>query len=217
MFEFRGLVAGGVAGSSKNAKNENSGKKTVFHSFFCSTLELSMSFLFHHKGFVTPQNKNIFARKALFTDKPKMALGDLKKNSLNVVTPLRNRTVEKVKATPFQHSTPSIKTPKFNRADFSTPKPQRNVIDYTMDDLDVWNQKMLLNEQQFDLLFINPPNIDMVPPAPSPSPPSTPECREYSVHFPTNFDFDSLDDFKHKQEDDYELPPINFDIFTDNF
>lgn len=215
MFEFKGLVAGSVAGSSKNARNENAGKKTVFLSFFCSTRWTLNVISIPHKGFVTPQNKNIFARKALFADKPKTALGDLKKNSLNVVTPLRNGTIEKAKPTLFQHSTPSFKAPNFNRADISTPKPHRKVIDYTMDELDVWNQKMLLNDHQFDLLFINPPNIDMVPP--TPSPPSTPECRDYSVHFPTNFDFDSLQDFKHKQDDDYELPPLNFDIFTDNF
>lgn len=164
-------------------------------------------------GFVTPQNKNVLSRKALFSDKPKMALGDLKKNSFNVVTPLKSCTIEKTKQeTRFQLSTPTFKPRKFNDAGISTAKPQRNVIDYTKDELDVWNQKLVLSDDQFDLLFINPPNIDMAPPSPCPMP--EPECPEY---FPTNFDFESVWDFIPKtQDDEYELPPLNMDIFSDN-
>lgn len=206
-------------------------RKSFFFCFLLFPFELSMSFvLFHFTGFVTPRNKNVLSQKALFLDKPKMAFGDLKKNSLNVVTPLRNGTVEKTKQ--FQLLTPTFKSMKINDASVSTPtfermtinnaakpqqstpKPQRNPIDYTKDNFDVWNQKMVLSDDQFDLLFINSPP-PMAPPSPSPSP--SPE-REYPDYVPFDFDYKpSWDDSRKPQNDDDELPPLNFDYFGENF
>lgn len=141
-----------------------------------------------------------------------MALGDLKKNSFNVVTPMKNGTSEKKKQqSTLQLSTPTFKPIKFNDAGTSTARPQRHVIDYTKDELDVWHQKLMLSDDQFDLIFINPPNI--VPPSPTPPSPE-PECPDY---FPTNFDFESIWDFRpNTHDDEYELPPLDWDFSSDN-
>ncbi len=164
-------------------------------------------------GFVTPQNKGIVSRKALFTDKPKTALGDLKKNTLfNVATPIKIGTIEKTKQQqkPFQLSTPIFKPSTIVKETVvsSTLAPKHNVIDYSMHELDVWNQKLCLSDNQFDMIFMD--SAAMAPPSPGPPSPLPDHYPDVPDQPDFDIDFDYMRDFKRKaQHDDYELPSIN--------
>lgn len=108
-----------------------------------------------------------------------MAFGDLKKNSVNVITPMKNGTAEKPKQSKalLQHVfAPSSIASKETIA--STPKPEnRHAFSYDIDEMDLWHQRQMLSEDQFDLLFMRPPETSAPPPE-SPPPPPTPEPVE---------------------------------------
>lgn len=175
-------------------------------------------------GFVTPQSKNTFSRKTLFTDKPKLALGDLKNNFMNVTTPMKNGATEKVKEQQgtILPSTPMIKPPSaFNETDCTfneattNSTPNRNPLADYMDEIDIWNQRQMLSDEQFDLLFMIPPIT--IPPSPprSPSPiPTMPESPEYCWDSGVSIwdqEFKLADD-----EDEDELPSVNHSILYDD-
>lgn len=222
MMEFRGLIASA-------SKNENAGKlKSGFYSSIVFTVCLHCFYCSHCvAGFVTPQSKNTLPRKTLFTDKPKLALGDLKNNFMNVATPIKNGATEKVKEQQgtFLPSTPLIKSPcAFNEAigtlneATTNSTPNRNPLADYMDEIDIWNQKQLLSDEQFDLLFMIPPV--MIPPSPprSPSPiPITPKSPEYCWDFDDSAvsvwdrEFKVADD-----EDEDELGPVNHSLLYDD-
>ncbi|KAG4075146.1 hypothetical protein HA402_006163 [Bradysia odoriphaga] len=187
MMEFRGLIASA-------AKNENA-------------------------GFVTPHNKSALSRKTLFTDKPKMALGDVQKNSLNVITPMKNGTVEKTtqRKALLLPSSPTVKSSiQFNETINSTPVSGSNAIDCMMevDEVEIWNQKQLLSDHQFDLLFMSPPR--MSPPSPRVSPPSSPSPMPSPEHCWDFFSFDPVWDYQRKAaNEEFDLPPINNSFSSD--
>ncbi|XP_037029332.1 uncharacterized protein LOC119069372 [Bradysia coprophila] len=172
-------------------------------------------------GFVTPQNKNALSRKTLFTDKPKMALDDVKKNSMNVITPMRNGTVEKTKQQQalFLPSTTKVKSSiQFNETIDSTPVPNSNAIDClkNVDEVGIWNRKQLLSDHQFDLLFMSPPR--MSPPSISPpsSPPPSPSPMPLPEHCWNFFSFDPVWDCQRKTTDEeLDLPPLNNSFLSD--
>lgn len=152
-----------------------------------------------------------------------MAFGDLKRGLVNVATPSKGGTIEKTgQATPFKPFTPNSESNIAIKVQskISTSKPpakiQREVIDYSKSEMEVWNQKLLqmLSDEQFDKIFVNPP--DEVPPLepvlycpPEPilycSPPPE-DCSELGWLS------------KSYDDDEYDLPAVNnsFDL-SDNF
>lgn len=177
-----------------------------------------MSF-FHTIGFVTPRNKNILTSKTIFSDKVKVALGDCKNTAFNTMTPMKsgNVFIEKTKSDAVcQPATPKISN--ISNVSFLTPTaPTARNCSSQKSDLEIWNEQLMLSEDQFNLLFMES-NEDIAPPMPSPEP-----VREFSnsyVEFsPTswiNFDYESTFEPGCNEED--ELPSLNlsFDL-NDSF
>lgn len=176
-----------------------------------------MSFpLFFTKGFLTPRNQNIVARKALFSEKAKVALGDLKNTAFKTITPMKNSNVfiEKTKTdTPAQLATPNLKN--FTNIPF-TPEIIDHFCTSHKSIEEMWSEHLMLSNDQFNLLFMEP-NIGIAPPSPAEEP--LPEFPVSDIEVPsspssswTRFDYKSTDN-----SDDDDLPPLNMDFFSDDF
>lgn len=185
-------------------------KNSQCHYFYC----------LNFTDFFTPQNKSVLSRKTVFSDKPKMAFGELKRSLANVATPLKSAIEKTEVKTQFQHFTPKLEPKSTIKVEIpiptaEPPKPDRGVIDYSKSEIEVWNQKLLLmlSDEQFDKIFVNPPN-DVPPPA-------SPEPEElYCPPSPPvpDFDFESIWDCSlsvSNNDGDDTLPDVNFSMFGD--
>lgn len=139
-------------------------------------------------------------------------LGDRKNTALNTMTPLNRGKVfvEKAKSdAAFQPMTPSFNISNIVNDPFSTPT-KGNFYASEKSNLEIWNENLMLNEDQFNLLFMEP-NEDIA--LPTPSPESKPEWTDSYIEFPSptssqNFSLGSTFEAGHISED-YELPSVN--------
>lgn len=162
----------------------------------------------------------------LFSGQTKKALGDLKNTA--VITPLKGQSVfvEKSKNdVAKQPMQPTVLKANIEEIPISTPESREMTVQHTKDDLDFRNEKLLLSDHQFNLIF-----MDICPLSPSPLPESESECPDVCIDVPyfdiETWDMENFDE--HEQSFDSEmwttenvadlddLPAINFSMLDDS-
>lgn len=163
----------------------------------------------------------------LFSGQTKKALGDLKNTA--VITPLKGQSVfvEKSKNdVAKQLVQPTVLKANIEEIPISTPESREMTVQHTKDDLDFRNERLLLSNHQFNLIFMDPINI--CPPSPTPLPES--ECPDVCIDVPyfdiETWDMENCGEYEQSFDSEMwtteniadldDLPPINFSLLDDS-